>query len=153
MGVSTSTFSQQIKIKASKQTVWNVLADIGAICRWNPGVIDSRTTTTGEIGLGSGRRCELGGKSYLDEEVVEWKPSEALTVRVVSTNLPFKTADIRFTLHEERENETTVTVSPSYQLKFGLLGDLLDLVFARSRYRKGMASLLAGLKRHVEAGP
>ena len=132
--------------------MWNVLADIGAICRWNPGVIDSRTTTTGEIGLGSGRRCELGGKNYLDEEVVEWKLSEALTVRVVSTNLPFKTADIRFTLHEERENETTVTVSPSYQLKFGLLGDLLDLVFARSRYRKGMVSLLAGLKRHVEAG-
>lgn len=71
-------------------------------------------------------------------------------MRIVATNLPFKTADIRFAL-EGRGKETLVTVSPTYRLKFGLLGTVLDAVFVRSQYRKGMINLLRGLKRHVES--
>jgi len=144
------TFAEQITVNAPKNAVWNVLADIGSIHQWNPGVVDSRTTTNGEIGLRSARRCELGGKNYLDEEVVEWVPKKALTMRIVATNLPFKTADIRFTL-EGHGKETLVTVSPTYRLKFGLLGTLLDAVFVRSQYRKGMINLLRGLKQRVES--
>lgn len=144
------TFAEQVTIKASIDAVWNVLADIGSIHHWNPGVVDSRATTDGAAGLGSSRRCELGGKNYLDEEVVEWVPKEALRMRIVGTNLPFKTADIRFTL-EGRGKETLVTVSPTYRLKFGLLGTVLDAVFVRSQYRKGMINLLRGLKQHVES--
>ena len=53
------TFLEQITIHAPKVAVWKVLADIGGIAEWNPGVVQSRTTTFGSIGLGSGRRCEL----------------------------------------------------------------------------------------------
>ena len=58
-------------------------------------------------------------------------------------------ADIGFTLMEESD-ETLVTVSPTYELKFGILGRELNRRFVRNQYRKGMADLLAGLKRHVE---
>ena len=146
-----STFSERITIDAPANAVWNALADIGAIHQWNPGVVHSHTTTSGEVGLGSGRRCELGGKNYLDEKVVEWTSGTALTLRIVATNLPFKTADIRFTL-EDRGRETWVTVSPEYTLKFGVLGSLLDAVFVRSQYRRGMVNRLQGLKQHVESG-
>jgi ligand-binding SRPBCC domain-containing protein len=37
-----------------------------------------------------------------------------------------------------------------HRLKFGLLGTLLDAVFVRSQYRKGMINLLKGLKQRVE---
>lgn len=144
------TFAERVTINAPKDAVWNVLADIGSIHHWNPGVVDSRATSDGAVGLGSARRCELGGKNYLDEEVVEWVPKETLTLRIVATNLPFKTADIRFTL-EAHGDETLVAVSPTYQLKFGLLGALLDAVFVRSQYRRGMVNLLRGLKQHVES--
>ena len=60
-----------------------------------------------------------------------------------------ETADIRFTLRPENEG-TVVTVSPLYKLKFGVLGELLDRVYVRKSYQKGMESLLAGLKAHVE---
>ncbi len=144
-----SVFAEQIRIRAPKQAVWDALADIGSIHKWNPGVVSSRKTTTGETGVGSGRRCELGGKNYLDEEVVDWRPTEGLTMRIVGTNLPFKTADIRFVLEAQGE-ETAVTVSPRYTLKFGPLGKLLDAVFMRAYYRRGMVKLLQGLKQHVE---
>ena len=144
-------FAEQIAIKASRPTVWQALADIGAIYQWNPGVLRSRTTTAGEIGLGSGRRCELGHKNYLDERVVEWEPDRALTMRIVDTNLPFKTADIRFTL-TARDDDTLVTVSPSYTLKYGVLGRIMDAMLLRYAYRRGMINLLTGLKRYIEDG-
>jgi len=143
------TFAEGITINASKDAVWDALADIGSIHEWNPGVVDSRLTTSGAVNVGARRRCELGGKNYLDEEVVEWAPGTALTMRIVATNLPFKTADIRFIL-ETRDSETYVTVSPQYELKFGLLGALLDAVYVRFQYRRGMVNLLKGLKRHIE---
>lgn len=144
-----SAFTERITINAPKDAVWSALANIGSIHEWNPGVVGSRMTSPGEAGLGSGRRCELGGRNYLDEEVVEWTPGAALTMRIVATNLPFKTADIRFTL-ESRGRETLVTVSPKYTLKFSMLGALLDVVIVRRQYRKGMINLLKGLKQHVE---
>ncbi len=144
-----TTFSEQISIREDKRRVWDTLADIGSIHRWNPGVVDSRLTTDGDVGLGSERRCELDGKNYLNEQVIEWTHGEILTMRIIETNLPFKTADIRFSL-EQRGTQTLVTVSPTYVLKFGLLGGLMDVVFVRSQYRKGMANLLRGLKHYVE---
>jgi hypothetical protein len=144
-----ATFSETIFVNAPRSAVWAVLADIGRIHEWNPGVVASRKTTVGEDGPGAGRRCELGGKNYLDEEVVEWAPERALTMRITATNLPFKAADIRFTI-EGHGRQTRVTVSPTYALKFGWLGRLLDTLAVRARYRRGMADLLQGLRTYVE---
>lgn len=136
-------------IDAPISDVWNALADIGSISTWNPGVVASRKISTGTEDLGACRRCELGGRSYLEEEVVQWDPERALTMRITTTNLPFKAADIRFTL-KPKNGGTEVTVAPIYTLKFGWIGRALDAGFVQARYRKGMVDLLRGLKRHVE---
>lgn len=144
-------FETTITIRASREAVWQVLADIGAIDRWNPGVRRSFVTTGQADGPGAGRHCDLGGRGYLVEEVVEWVPGECLTMRIVDTNLPFRSADIRFTL-EADGGRTRVTVAPLYALRFGLLGRLMDLLFFRRAYRRGMRALLMGLKEYVEEG-
>ncbi len=144
-----ATFTREITINAPGVRVWEALGDIGSISRWNPGVVRSYVTTDKTRGMGAGRHCDLGGKNYLDEEVVEWEPSHALTMRVIGTNLPFKAADIRFRLRPEHWT-TVVTVSHEYTLKFGLLGRLLDLLFVRPAYKRGMTALLRGLRDHVE---
>ena len=89
-----SEFEEIIAIEASPEKVWAVLADIGNIYLWNPGVVHSEQTSSGTVGVGSCRRCVLGYKSYLDEEVVVFEPSRQMTIRITDTNLPFKTADI-----------------------------------------------------------
>ena len=143
------SFAMETKIEAPVTEVWQALGEIGDIYRWNPGVRASHTTSDQEAGLGATRYCDLGGKNYLDEEVVLWQPNEKLTMRITGTNLPFATADIRFTLHPEN-GSTVVTVSPLYKLKYGVMGELLDRVYVRKSYQKGMESLLAGLKAYVE---
>ena len=142
-------FSENIIIDAPQEQVWATLADIGSIHIWNPGVVYSRQTTPGEVGLGACRRCEFGGRNYLDEEIVAFEPNVRMTIRITDTNLPFEAADIRFVL-EGQDGRTEVSVSPEYELKFGWLGRCLDRLFVRARYQKGMRTLLQGLKRHVE---
>jgi len=144
-------FTREIKVNAPIEQVWEALDDIGSIPRWNPGVVRSHVTTDKTRGVGAGRYCDLGGKNYLDEQVVEWEPGKVLTMRVIGTNLPFQTADIRFRL-QPKHDATVVTVSPEYTLKYGLAGRILDVLFVRQMYKKGMTALLAGLKAHVEKG-
>lgn len=143
------SFTTETIIAAPVTEVWQALGEIGDIYRWNPGVKASHTTSAQEAGLGATRYCDLGGKNFLDEEVVLWQPNEKLTMRITGTNLPFATADIRFTLRPENEG-TVVIVSPMYKLKYGVIGELLDRVYVRNSYQKGMEALLAGLKAHVE---
>ena len=142
-------FAESIIISAPIEQVWQTLADIGSIYLWNPGVKASNQTTSGEVGVGSCRHCNLGGKNFLDEEVVTFEPYNKIIFRITNTNMPFKTADIRFTL-QPNGTATDVTVSPIYQLNYGLIGKLLDVVMVRSQYQKGMGELLQGLKEYVE---
>jgi len=142
-------FEEQIIVSASPDKVWDVLADIRNIYLWNPGVVRSKLTTYGEVRVGACRHCNLGGKNYLDEEVIEFEKPHRLTMRINETNLPFKAAEIRFTV-EPQGDKTLVRVSPKYQLKFGLLGSILDTIMVRSQYRKGMQELLRGLRNYVE---
>ena len=145
-----ATFTAETRIAAPPEAVWDVLADIGAIHTWNPGVVDSRVTSQSGEGVGASRHCDLGGKNYLDEDVVEWSPNEGITFRIVGSNMPFDRADIAFRLHPDGSG-TRVTVSPDYAMKFGPLGKLMDALMVRRMYRKGMGELLDGLREHVES--
>ena len=136
-------------IEAPVVRVWEALADIGSISRWNPGVSDSRLLTDTDTGVGSARHCDLGGRNYLRESVFEFVPHERLTMRVDETNLPFATIDIRFRL-VDRDGRTDLTVSPIYRMKYGVLGFIADRLLVRRMYTKGMQALAGGLKRHVE---
>jgi len=143
-------FTTSTVIHAPREETWAALADIGSIHVWNPGVKDSHTISEKGSGLGASRHCDLGGRNYLQEEVVEYDQGERLTMRITESNLPFAHADIRFFLKPE-ETSTRVVVQPEYELKFGLVGTLMDRLFVRRRYKKGMQALLRGLKRHVES--
>ena len=151
VGAGMASFVTSTVINAPHDQVWAALADIGTIHVWNPGVNDSHTTSDADSGLGATRHCDLGGKNYLNEEVVEFDEGERITMRIVDTNLPFDRADIRFRLRTEGD-ATHVSVAPDYRLKFGPIGALMDRVYVRRTYEKGMKALLRGLKRHVEVG-
>lgn len=146
-----SSFERAVEVAAPVEAVWRVLAEIGEIHRWNPGVVESRLTTGQAEGLGAARYCDLGGGNYLVERVAAWEEGRALTMEVTETNLPLEDIFIRFHL-EPSETGTRVTLSPVYKVRFGPLGRLLDAVYLRRAYARGMEALLAGLRADVEAG-
>ena len=145
-------FSSQIRIAAPKEKVWEVLADLGGIYKWNPGVANSHATSESRQGEGATRHCDLQGKGdYLEERAFGWREGEGYKIDVYETNLPLKRNIVEFSLTSDGD-ETIVTVSPDYELKFGPIGVIMDLLVARRQLRRGMEELLAGLKYHVETG-
>jgi uncharacterized protein YndB with AHSA1/START domain len=138
-------------IDAPPERVWAVLADLGTISRWNPGVLSSRGTSEARAGEGATRHCELPRGRYLDERAVEWREGQSFRIKIVASNLPLKSSSIRFAIAPAGEG-TRVTVEPQYVLSGGLLGRLLDRIAVRRMYARGFRDLLAGLKYHVETG-
>jgi len=67
LDVEMGAFTRSIRIGRPIDEVWSVLADIGSIADWNPGVVASRTTTGQFQGEGAGRFCDLGRRVHLDE--------------------------------------------------------------------------------------
>ena len=148
--------STAIKINAPKEKIWGVLADLGSIYKWNPGVSHSYSTSPETGGEGAMRHCDLqnakgGSIGYLEERAFDWRDGEGFTIDIYESNLPLKRNNVRFDL-ESNGDGTIVTITPDYALKFGPLGVIADLLIGRRQLKKGFAGLAAGLKYHVETG-
>ena len=144
--------STQIRINANKEGVWEVLADFGGICRWNPGVSHSYSTSENNHGLNATRHCDLlKNGDYLEEQILEWRDGESFKVNIYETNLPLHRNVVKFSIEADGSG-TIVTVAPDYALKYGLLGRLMNQIVVRRQFKKGMEDLLAGLKYHIETG-
>ena len=119
-------FSTTVKISAPKETVWGVLADLGSISKWNPGVAASHSTSPETGGEGATRHCDLqnakgGSIGYLEERAFDWRDGEGFIIDVYESNLPLKRNHVRFDLVSDGDG-TIVTITPDYVLKFGPLG-------------------------------
>ncbi|MFQ5516458.1 MAG: SRPBCC family protein [Acidimicrobiia bacterium] len=147
-----TSFTRTITIDAPTERVWTILADVGTIAEWNPGLTSSKLTSDEPTGPNASRHCDLKGGKYVEERVSEYEEGKLLTMEIYESNLPvLDSIAVRFQL-ESQEGTTTVNCSPNYTLKYGPLGTLADRLFIRRTYEKGMDGLLAGLKRHVENG-
>jgi len=142
-------FSESVPVRAPIRAVWDVLADIGAIHLWNPGVKHSELLTPEFISTGARRRCDLGRGQYLDEEVTNFSPPHRMTIKVIRTSLPLRSAEIHFELGE-RGALTEVSISAAYAVRGSLLGCLIDPILVTPLYRRGMRKLLMGLKHYIE---
>ncbi len=145
------SFVTSVRIEAPKERVWEVLSDLGAIYKWNPGIAHSYTTSEVATGENAMRQCELPGGGFLRERAFNWSEGEGFTIDIYETSLPLKESFVDFRATPEGE-ATVVKLKMDYKLKFGPVGVLLDAAFAGRQARNGMAERLSGLKDYVETG-
>ncbi len=138
-------------IDAPVETVWSVLADLGSIDKWNPGVADSHSTSETTQGDGATRHCDLDDKNYLEERAFDWREGEGFKIDVTETSLPLKSNIVTFAIATEADG-TRVTVTADYVLKFGPIGAIMDVLFAKRQAQQGFDGMMTGLKYHVETG-
>ncbi len=146
----------EILIEASKEKVWEVVADFGNVYLWSPVVVHSRSTSDVRDGIGATRHCDLTiSKASIEERVVDWVENERLRVEIFDGRRtpPFKEAWGEFTLEEIPDGGGTLTrLHLHYELKGGILGGVIDRLMVRRPYGKGLKLALAGLKYRVETG-
>ena len=83
--------------------------------------------------------------------MIDWREGVGFKIDIYKSNLPIKMNLVEFSIEADGDN-SVVTVTPDYAIKYGPIGMLIDLLVARRQLKKGMDGLLAGLRYYVETG-
>lgn len=139
-----------IHIDASPERVWRVLASLELLDRYDPGVTKSEIVTPSREGPGSARRCDLKPGGWFKEKILDWTPNESLSFELFECTLPVRQLKHSYTLTPDGSG-TTVRQRMEYELKFGIIGQMMDAMMVRKKWNDGIQGFFAGLKRYVEA--
>jgi ligand-binding SRPBCC domain-containing protein len=146
-----TVLENSIRIDASLEKVWSVLASLDALDRYDPGITKSEIVTPMREGPGSARRCDLKPGGWFKERVADWKPNESLSFELFECTLPVRRLRHSYTLTPDGSG-TLVRQRMEYELKFGAVGKLMDAVAVRKKWDAGIKGFFEGLKVYVETG-
>ena len=139
----------EIRLDASKDKVWNVVADLGSVSVWNPALADSHYTSEAKEGLEASRHCDFPDGGYVEERATEWKPGEAFTYEVYEGTVPFASVNGTYSLVDDGDG-TIVNFAIEYDLKADVPVDPQEV--ERQNREELIPLILAGLKHYVETG-
>lgn len=147
-----TNISAEIEIDRSKKEVWQVLNEIGAIQNFHPLIKKSYATTELKSGMGAKRTCELLPMGQMIEEVVEWDEGHSFTLEVVGGKMLPPYRFMRGTIKlVDLGTRTKVSFTFSYQLKFGVLGRMMNVLMIKPQFKKAPPKYVGGLKSYVES--
>lgn len=152
MEKGVTIITSEIEINASKEKVWQALRLIGEIEKFHPLVKKSSAITNIKSGIGAKRHCELFPMGQMVEEVVKWDEGSSFILQVIGGKMlpPYRFMKGKVDLIE-LEEKTKVTFLFSYQLKYGILGRLMNTLLIRPQFKKAPPKYVAGLKEYVES--
>ncbi|MEW6684333.1 MAG: DNA-3-methyladenine glycosylase I [Nitrospirota bacterium] len=146
-----SELHHTITINALPGKVWNVLADLEAVQRYNPTVSRAQYISSNKEGLGASRQCDLKPKGVVKERVIAWEPNHAIALELYESPWPLVFMRWRTEVKPEGAG-TVVSQRMEYRVKFGVLGALMDRLVMRRTLDRTIADVFVGLKRFVETG-
>lgn len=141
--------TSEIRIDASKDKVWNVVADLGSVSVWNPAIANSHYTSEAKEGLEASWHCDFPGGAYVEERATEWDAGEAFTYELYEGTVPFASLNGTFTLVDDGGG-TIVNFAIDYDLKADVPVD--PQVLERQNREELLPLILASLKHYVETG-
>jgi ligand-binding SRPBCC domain-containing protein len=148
-----TVLENSIRINASPEKVWSVLASLEALERYDPGIKKSEIVSASREGSGSARKCDLAPGGWFKEKVADWRPYESLSFELFECSLPLRRLKHSYKLIPDG-GATLVRQRMEYELKFGPVGKLMDAMMVRKKWDAGIKAFFAGLKRYVETdGP
>ena len=142
---------KQVTINAPLNKVWQVLSDFNDVYTWAPTVTHSSGLDEKNNQIGAGRHCNLAGFGSIDEVITQWQENKGFTYTISDLG-PLTKGLSRWTLTENTENRTIITVEFGYELRFSLVGKLLHKLVMRRKLEAGLPDTLQALKARVESG-
>ncbi|MBI3583656.1 MAG: SRPBCC family protein [Nitrospinae bacterium] len=139
----------EIKINAPVKKVWAVLANLENVAKYNPVVAHARYISPNREGVGAARQCEFKPKGSGKERVFEWEPERLLAIELFEHNWPVKTMRWWTRLHAEGNN-TRVSQDIEYEMKFSILGKLMNALMMNRKLNQGVAEIFENLKKFTE---
>ena len=140
---------ERIEINASKQAVWDVMADFGSAARWAPGMRQSSLKGEKRTGVGTHRVMRHAWGFNIEEIVTQWTKGAGYSFKLVKAPFPMRDVCETWVL-EQDDSEVVLTITVSYGMRFGLIGALLDAVLVHFVVAREMHMGICGLKHYVE---
>jgi hypothetical protein len=146
-----SELTKRIAIGAPTDKVWEVLADFGNVASWAPTIVDSRSTTEVNRGVGARRMLDHKSGMVLEEVIVEWNEGHSFIFEIPNGLGPIKNLRESWSVEPAPEGSVVVVIM-NFEMKLGPLGEIMDLLILRLLTSRELALGLAGLKHHIETG-
>ena len=140
---------ERIEIKASKQAVWDVMADFGSAAKWAPDMRHSSLKGELKTGVGTHRVMRHLWGFRIEEIVTRWEECAGYSFKLVKAPYPMRDVCETWVLQHDG-NQALLAITVSYGMRLGLLGALLDSVLVRFVVARQMRLGICGLKHYVE---
>jgi len=145
-----ATIRNEITISAPVEKIWQALAEIDWLEKYDPTVKKSTALTAAKNGIGAKRKVEMrDGKNWFEEQCTLHQPNEALTYELTACSFPVHSLTHSYSF-ERAGNQTKVKQIMQYEMKFGVLGKIMDSLAVRNQSDKGIKKFLTGLKSFTE---
>ncbi len=121
-----------------------------AVADWHPNVARS-SVLTHNAGVDASRRVEFHNGTSVVETVMEQENEKFVTMELLEAPLLDK-AVVTIQTERRSEDETAVTFSVDYDVKYGPIGWLMGTLMLKRSFRKIFGVSLGGLAYHLETG-
>jgi carbon monoxide dehydrogenase subunit G len=138
----------ELVINAPRHVVWDALADIEAVVKWNPGIDDVECDTDVRSGVGARRRCYTHPTGWMTESVTQWREGELIVFNIEDA-APLRNGVARFELSDEGDG-TRLFASFEYDVKLGPLGPVIDRLIVHRRLGDAFDNGIEGLREFTE---
>lgn len=145
-----ATIRNEITINAPIEKIWQALAEIDWLEKYDPTVKASTALTSVKNGIGAKRKVDmLDGKNWFEEQCTVHQLNETLTYELTSCSFPVHRLKHSYSF-EKAGNQTKVKQIMQYEMKFGVFGKIMDALMVRNQSDKGIKKFFAGLKSFAE---
>lgn len=140
----------EILIDAPMEKIWAALTNVEELGKFDPTVKESLAQSSHHSGLGAKRKVNMAdGKNWFEEQCIDFKPHEALTYELSACSFPIHNLKHAYSF-EKVGTHIKVKQIMTYQMKFGVIGKLLDFLMVRKQTTGGIQKFFSGLKQYAE---
>ncbi len=139
----------KVKINAPKSEVWDILADYDNLS-WTEGVIDAYYIGKIRNGKGMTRHCNLDDGGYVVERIVAWDKGNGFTYIIVDASGPLSNDSYAIWTVRGNEKQSTVGIKIHYELKYGIIGDMMNTLMAKKKFSDSIAEFMDEFKVYAE---
>ena len=145
-----TTLTNAIVIDAPIEKIWDALSNMEELDQYDPTVIKSELVSPKKNGIGATRKVHMkDGKNWFEEECTVSKTNEELTYELTACSFPVHNLQHTYSF-EKIDNKIKIKQLMIYQMKFGLLGKILDAAMVKRQSKNGIRQFLNGLKSYTE---
>lgn len=137
-------------VHAAIAPTWAAVSKMDAVADWHPNVARA-SVLTHNAGVDASRRVEFHNGTSVVETVTQEQERQFVTMDLLEAPL-LKKAVVTIRTEQKSAEETEVTFSVDYDVKYGPIGWLMGTLMMKKAFRKIFGVSLGGLAYHLETG-